>query len=305
MHGHHGSGNGARFAARTAAPMTSQQRQQFEDDGFVIVPDALDQSELERYTAALDAAYDQERKTGGEVDATGALHKLSAVANCPALVDLVDHPAVFPLVWSIIGWNIHVTHSRYNVHPPLRDAQPFRWRWHQDGGRQNIELETDPRPRLTVFSAFWLSDVSEPGRGNMMVIPGSHKLNWLQGPPGPTVRWPVPDDAMEVTAHPGDVLFYDRRIWHSRSDNHSDVTRKAVFFGYTYRWIAVRDDVPDPRSSPELAHLSPIQRQLLDIDTDTGDGRWGHSPDTIPLYAELRKLGLLDRDNRAHKRLFA
>jgi hypothetical protein len=67
----------------------------------------------------------------------------------------------------------------------------------------------------------------------------------------------------------------------------------------------VRDDVPDPRSSPELAHLSPIQRQLLDIDTDTGDGRWGHSPDTIPLYAELRKLGLLDRDNRAHKRLFA
>jgi len=42
---------------------------------------------------------------------------------------------------------------------------PFRFEWHQDGGRQNREIETDPRPRLSVKLAYWLSDVSGPGRG--------------------------------------------------------------------------------------------------------------------------------------------
>ena len=40
-------------------------------------------------------------------------------------------------------------HSHLDVHP-REDAASRRWRWHQDGGRQNLELETDPRPRLSL-----------------------------------------------------------------------------------------------------------------------------------------------------------
>ena len=49
---------------------------------------------------------------------------------------------------------------------------PFRFDWHQDGGRQNREIETIPRPRLSVKLPYCLSDVSEPGRGNLKVVPG-------------------------------------------------------------------------------------------------------------------------------------
>jgi hypothetical protein len=41
----------------------------------------------------------------------GSLHWLSAVARCPQVVGLADHPATFPYVWSLLGWNIHVYHS--------------------------------------------------------------------------------------------------------------------------------------------------------------------------------------------------
>ena len=75
---------------------------------------------------------------------------------------------------------------------------PQRWRWHQDGGRQNLEIESDPRPRLSVKVAWFLSDVSQPGRGNLLVIPGSHRRNRLPRPDPPEEAPPPPAGATEV-----------------------------------------------------------------------------------------------------------
>jgi Phytanoyl-CoA dioxygenase (PhyH) len=55
----------------------------------------------------------------------------------------------------------------------------------------------------------------------LKVVPGSHLTNWIDGPPRRDIRWPDPDGVIEVTAGPGDAVFFDRRIWHTRSRNHS------------------------------------------------------------------------------------
>lgn len=128
----------------------------------------------------------------------------------------------------------------------------------QDGGRQNREIETAPRPRLSVKLAYWLSNVSAPGRGNLKVVPGSHVVNRIDGPPRRDIRWPDPEGATEVTAEPGDAVFFDRRIWQTRSRNYSQHTRKAVFFGYTYRWTAIRDKLAPVRASGWLGRLTPF-----------------------------------------------
>ena len=169
---------------------------------------------------------------------------------CPELAFLLDHPMAFNYIWSMLGWNIHIYHSHVDVHPQIHEQQKDWWHWHQDGGRQNREIETDPRPTLSVKLAFWLSDVSETGRGNFTVIPGSHKTNWLPGPPSRGVPWPQPEGAMQITANPGDLVVFDRRLWHARSDNYSPITRMGAFFGYTYRWVAGRDDVADLPTAP-------------------------------------------------------
>jgi ectoine hydroxylase len=147
-------------------------REQFDRDGYLIIRGALTPDEVGRYTAALDRAY-AAVAADGRIQRGNSMHQLSAVANCPEAAALLDHPATFGYVWSLLGWNIHVYHSHLDVHPPLPDRRPFRFEWHQDGGRQNREIETDPRPRLSVKLAYWLSDVSEPGRGNFKAVPGS------------------------------------------------------------------------------------------------------------------------------------
>jgi ectoine hydroxylase-related dioxygenase (phytanoyl-CoA dioxygenase family) len=273
--------------------MTPDERARFERDGFLLIPGALNADEV----AFAQGAVLRERDAAGErgeLDANGALHRLSAVTYCPELAFLLDHPSTFRLVWSMLGWNVHIYHSHVDVHPPRPPSAPH-WGWHQDGGRQNRELETDPRPRMSVKLAYWLSDVSQPGRGNLMVVPGSHRTNWLTGPAQRSQPHPPPPGAIEVVVNAGDALFFDRRLWHVRSDNGSDITRVAAFFGYTYRWIVGRDDVAHLPQQAWWDGLNPVQQQLLGGAGDgTGDHAWGHEPQTTPVYRYLEAEGLLD-----------
>jgi ectoine hydroxylase-related dioxygenase (phytanoyl-CoA dioxygenase family) len=212
--------------------MTAEQRAAFNRDGYLIIRAALGPDEVAAALEALDRVH-AAAATAGALSPDGSMHLLSAAANCPQVASLTDHPAAFGYVWSVLGWNIHIYHSHLDIHPPIRVPLPFRFEWHQDGGRQNREIETTPRPRLSVKLAYWLSDVSEPGRGNLKVVPGSHLTNRIDGPPRRDIQCPDPEDAVKVTAGPGDAVFFDRQIWHVRSRNHSEHTRKAVLFGYT------------------------------------------------------------------------
>ena len=133
----------------SAVPITAEQRAAFDRDGYLIIRRALGPDEAAAAREALDRVYTSMAKAGS-LAPDGSMHLLSAVANCPEVAGLIDHPATFPYVWSTLGWNIHVHHSHLDVHPPIRVHMPFRFDWHQDGGRQNRELETTPRPRLSV-----------------------------------------------------------------------------------------------------------------------------------------------------------
>jgi ectoine hydroxylase len=281
----------------SAVPMTAEQRASFDRDGYLIIRGALGPDEAAAAREAIDRVYASIARAGS-LGPDGSMHLLSAVANCPEVAGLIDHSATFPCVWSVLGWNIHVYHSHLDVHPPVRVRMPFRFDWHQDGGRQNREVETTPRPRLSVKVGYWLSDVSEAGRGNLKVVPGSHLMNWIDGPPRRDIQWPDPEGAIEVTAGPGDAVFFDRRIWHARSRNYSGHTRKAVFFGYTYRWTAIRDDIAPMQASDWFGRLTPIQQQLLGGAEDLGgDHAWGHDPATTPLYGWLKERGFLTPAN--------
>ncbi len=191
----------------TAEPMAPEHRVRFDRDGYLIIRGALGPDEVEGAREAIDRVYAAMAKAGS-LGPDGSMHLLSAVANCPEAAGLTDHPATFGYVWSVLGWNIHIYHSHLDVHPPVRVPMPFRFEWHQDGGRQNREIETTPRPRLSVKLAYWLSDVSEPGRGNLKVVPGSHLTNWIDGPPRRDIQWPDPEGAIEVTAGPGGLTAF-------------------------------------------------------------------------------------------------
>jgi ectoine hydroxylase len=238
----------------------------FEREGYAIVEDALDVEAIERLTAAVDRVWKEERPE------RSALHLLGFLGRDETFIELIDHPATFPLVYGVLGWNIYVYHCHLDVHPPLHE--PARWRWHQDGGRQNLELES-PRPRLSIKVAYFLTDVDAADQGALRVVPGSHRRDTL-----PKDR--EPEDAMPLLVRAGSAVVFDRRLWHARGDNTSERTRKALFYGYTYRWIRPRDDLG--LSEEQLAGLDPVRRQLLGAGT-SAIGYWLPTEEDVPLRA--------------------
>ena len=228
--------------------------QDFERDGFVIVPGALRSTELRRLEDAVDRVWEV------EAGSVGPLHRLAFAGLDDAFLEVVDQPDCLRLVSEVLGSNIYVYHCHLDIHPPEPRAEP-RWRWHQDGGCQNVELAS-PRPRLSVKVAYFLTDVSTAEHGALKVVPGSHRRDTL-----PRNREPA--GAIPVLVEAGSAVIFDRRLWHARGDNLSDRTRKALFYGYTHRWIRPRDELTiDP---DRLARLTPLRRQLLGFAEGTSD----------------------------------
>jgi phytanoyl-CoA dioxygenase PhyH len=277
----------------SSAVIAHDRRRELRERGMLHLPGALRVSEVERLTAAIDRVH------AGECAPNEPMHLLGGIGRDDAFLQLLDHPAVFPIIWGELGWNIHLYHCHLDATPPRgRPRARPHWGWHQDGGRQNLDLECDPRPRLSLKVAYWLSDVSESGRGNMLVIPGSHERNTLSRPsPG---RFEEPQGAEPILAAPGDALIFDRRLWHSRSDNLSELTRKAVFLAYSYRWIRPRDEFDVDRRSARFRRLSPVRRQLLGDDEGTRS-HWGLPNEPVPLRVELDRRGLLDPAIPSHR----
>jgi len=227
---------------------------EFERNGLVIVPGALRPAEVERLEAAVDRVWEE------EAGSHGPLHRLAFAGLDDAFLELVDHPACLPLVAGALDRNIYVYHCHLDVHPPEMRAEP-RWRWHQDGGRQNVELAS-PRPRLSVKVAYFLTDVPTADHGALRVVPGSHGRDMLS-------RDREPPDAVPVLVEAGSAVMFDRRLWHARGDNVSDRTRKVLFYGYTHRWIRPRDE---PVIGPDLLpHLTPLRRHLLGFAENPSD----------------------------------
>ncbi len=269
---------------------------QLERDGYVMIPGALDAATLAGLDAVVGRVRDEEA-AAGHAGPDGSVHALEVIDRDRRLADLLVTPAVFPLVCAALGWNIHLYHSHIDVHPPLPEPPRPAWRWHQDGGRQNLEIETSPvRPRLSVKVGYFLSDASTGDRGNMLVIPGSHRRNTLPRPDRPERGFIQPDGHVPVLAAPGTACVFDRRIWHGRSPNLSDVTRKAVFVAYTYRWIR-----PRHAHAPDLyPGINPVQAQLLG-ESSGALGYWLPTDADVPIRAWMRDRGLLDPANPAHR----
>lgn len=262
--------------------MTAEQRDQFDQEGYLIVPDALDESMLTQLLEAADRV-DRDERVAKNIDPGATMAKFRTLVEDDVFLELLDWPKTFPLIWDLLGWNVQHYISHLIYYPPESsnrvDLKPGGW--HQDGGRPVPEMER-PQPRLSLKVGFWLTDISQVENGGIRIIPGSHK-----GDRPPDLH--SEDDILQLQVKAGTAVLFDRRMWHARGINTSDITRKVLFLGYSYRWLRGLDYNVMPDEI--LEKCDPIRRQLLGDGFDV-KGWWQPTDADVPLKTWLtEKLG--------------
>ncbi len=261
--------------------LTEDEQRTFDERGLLQIENALSPEQVDKLTAIVDRLHERHLATGKPADQ--AMFLPNFIPEDPAFSELLDYAPIFPKVWGILGWNIYLYHSHLIVTPPSgKERSSKTFGWHQDSGRVNFDIDTRPRPRLSIKVAYFLSDTSVEGRGNFWVVPGGHKNEELARPEDGEGQ---PEGAVPVLAKPGTAVFFDRRLWHAASPNWSDVTRKVLFYGYGFRWIRTKDDMTVEDLWPSA---DPIRRQLLGFGTNC-NGHYSPTEEDVPLREWLKE----------------
>jgi hypothetical protein len=274
----------AKEARPEAARLTEEQRRQFERNGFLEVPGALPPAMVERLLAVVDRLYEQGLREQG-LSKANHWERRNCLPADPLFLELIDWPATFPLVLDLMNWNIHLITSHLIVRAPSPPDVDAAWKasgWHRDGGTAAAEMQ-EPHPLILMKVAYWLTDLSEPGRGAIRFVPGSNRLT---GRPAQAEGGVDPYGAIELRAKAGDAVIFEQRLWHAVGPNTSGIARKSLFFGYGYRWLRPMDYVTMPEEL--LAHCDPIRRQLLG-DAKTQLGYWLPTDEDAPLRAWVQE----------------
>lgn len=271
--------------------LTEEQRQSFDEDGFLVIRNAVDKQTLERLIEAGD------RRARAFLDKPEVFNKEEynhldlrpGLLQEPALFSLVTHSATVPLVVQLLSPNIHL-HSVALIYkrPETPDGSPFRRGWHRDI-RIPKDLGHRDLPRVGIKICYCLTDFHQTSSGMTLFARKSHRsseaLKIGKGQIDPQ-NWEVCD----LKLNAGDAVLFENRIFHTAAPNRSDRVSRVLMYGYAYRWMKpeVYLDVPNQRL---LEKADPITRQLLggyrDIDTvPWALQRWARShgvePDPVP-----------------------
>jgi ectoine hydroxylase-related dioxygenase (phytanoyl-CoA dioxygenase family) len=276
--------------------LTTEQRQSFERDGFLVVPDVLTAEEVARLVEACDRLAEpllRKPKLFGRPE-FNHLDLRPGLLREEALFALVAHSKTVPLVVQLLSPNIHL-HSTALIYkrPEEPDAPAFRRGWHRDI-RIPRDMGHTGLPLVGIKVCYCLTDFQRPDSGMTLMARGTHlRTEPLAIPKGQVD--PLGVEVCDLRLKAGDAFLFENRIFHTAAPNRSDRTSKVLMYGYAYRWMKpeVYLDIPNKE---HLGKADPVERQLLggywDVDTQPWAlQRWakrhGVQPEPVPWTVEV------------------
>ena len=146
--------------------LTEEQRQQFRDEGYLIVRNVLDDVSISRLIEAGDRIIAKEDRFN-RFQTNGGLY--DGYRNCitmdDAFIPLLTN-GKSPCHWSFSCWDqilqLSTSHLIYRYpDPPGTPDTVRRPGWHRDNGRTQLDLGQGKYPRIGLKCAFYLTDLSQ------------------------------------------------------------------------------------------------------------------------------------------------
>lgn len=235
--------------------LTDKERHDFETDGFLVVPQAIDSNTVKRLMEASDRL--MKTTTDDPHPDNIYAYRREGVVRDSAFDPLISNPRVVPLIVQLLSSNIHL-HTATLIYKKPHETVPAR-AWHRDIGISN-DLGHVGLPRVGIKACYCLTDFLESDSGMTLMARGSHHHSGPLTLPDGEVD---PPNVFEPRLRAGDAILFENRVFHTASPNLSNRLSKVAIYGYAYRWMKpdVYLDVPDQEALNRAS--DDIERQLL------------------------------------------
>ncbi|MGI5500337.1 ectoine hydroxylase [Lentzea sp. CA-135723] len=239
------------FGKPEDGPLTEEELDAFDRDGFLVLPNALDQNEvttllteLRRLTRSGDDVGTDRMIEEPDGRSVKSIYQVQAVSEI--LRGLTEHSTFVDRARQILGSDVYLHQTRANVKPGFTGTDFF---WHSDFETWHSE---DGLPTMRALSVSVSLTDNYDFNGPLMVMPGSHKtfvtgmgetrpINWKRSLRDQDVG--VPDHAIlteladrhgirQFTGKAGDAVMFDCNIMHGSNANITPFARSNIFIVY-------------------------------------------------------------------------
>lgn len=240
----------------SAAQLTS-----FDNEGFLVVRNALAPDLVARLIAAGDRLFSSGRVANRQTNNERYDSFRNAVALDDALLPVLTMPTTVPLLIQLMGPHIqlHTSHLIWKGADPAGTPADHRDPgWHRDVATMTRDLDLERMPRVEIKIGYFLTDCRDELCGQTRFAAGSHRSTRPLTP----VNGPDPEHATIPLLKAGDAVLFENRTGHAAGPNLSGRTRKTLMFGYSHRWM--RPDDYDQQDEALLARCDDYGRALMD-----------------------------------------
>lgn len=216
---------------RIAPPgFTREQWKTFNEDGIIFIEDAISEQDIDMYKDAIDRV----AKRNPKYTPGGYLGMENIVERDTAFTGLIDHERHVGYAYDLFGELLKLHQSQFFLRPP--GGKQYN-QWHPDGARALPYGVFSPKLPLQIKIGYWLTDLPNEKMGNLVVLPGSHKQQYMDGY---DTHKSLPDE-MVVCPRKGTMTVMHSSIWHRVEMNESDVVRYNIFVAYCPSWVTPAD----------------------------------------------------------------
>ena len=243
--------------------LTSEQMAQFDELGYLFLPECFTDEEVAVLRAKADEIYKSDRKEVWR-ESTGVPRTAFAAHTYNEAFRLLGaHPRLIEPVEQVLGEKLYMHQYKVNAKAPF-DGE--LWQWHQDYGTWARD-DGMPEPRAMNIAVFM--DEVMTVNGPLMIIPKSHRHGVFEA--GHDLKttsyplWTLDNDKITELAEeggiiaplgkPGAVLMFHGNLVHASPPNMTPYPRKIVYLTLCAvsnhitkftreEWIAHRDFTP-------------------------------------------------------------
>ena len=212
--------------------------------GYLLIEEAITQSQVELLRTALDETFERSR--------TQFTHQL--LEEDDRFAFLLDNPPVLTRMKAILGNCIQLHSATARVTEPGAPDQS----WHRDGPWP-VDPDGTPFGSIPgqINCGYYLDELTLEN-GPIAIVPGSHRAPFK--PPEGFPRFP---DEKLILAKPGQAVLFNGWLYHRGVANKSNNRRRVCLICYQNAWMKSREPFTGPRVTQIKENGTAEQKLLL------------------------------------------